>query len=238
MIDFHTHCLPGIDDGAADTDEALALLEDTVRQGIYTVAATPHFYRGERTVSEFLARRDEALAALKAVSAERPELAPLRFLTGAEVLLREGISREDLRPLCLQGTDILLVELPFMAAPYWLTDELEEIVLGQRLTVMFAHVNRYRAWYSTDKIRNLLELPDVIVQLNGEAFDDGAGYRHLRHWLPEPERLVFGSDMHHPKERPQNLQAAEKRMSRDRAGRAWLQLSAACEKEILNNVRV
>ena len=235
MTDFHTHCLPGIDDGAADLDEALALLEDTVRQGIHTVATTPHFYLGQQTVPEFLARRDAALATLETALHEQPEFASLRLLTGAEVLLREGVSRVDLRPLCLQGTDILLVELPFMTAPYWLTDELEEIAFGQRLTVMLAHVNRYRTWYSAKEIRNLLELPDVIVQINGEAFADGAKYRHLRHWLPEPERLVFGSDMHHPHRRPQNLQAAENRMGRDRTGRVWLELAAACEREILNS---
>src|SRR5213076_1212809 len=42
MLDLHCHILPGVDDGAASLEEALAMARFCVRDGITHVAATPH----------------------------------------------------------------------------------------------------------------------------------------------------------------------------------------------------
>lgn len=42
MIDLHAHILPGIDDGPAAAQDALALLEAVRADGVVTIAATPH----------------------------------------------------------------------------------------------------------------------------------------------------------------------------------------------------
>ena len=146
IIDFHAHCLPHMDDGAADIATAVNMLTEAGRQGVSTVVATPHFYLGQETASSFLERRQAAREALRPhLPADAPHLVP-----GAEVLLREGISRLDLHPLCIEGTDCLLAELPFMQPPYWLYEELENIVYGQQLTLILAHVDRYMPWYSSN----------------------------------------------------------------------------------------
>ena len=46
MIDIHTHCLPGIDDGPATAEEALMMLRLFVAEGVRHVVATPHAYPG------------------------------------------------------------------------------------------------------------------------------------------------------------------------------------------------
>lgn len=46
MIDFHSHILPGIDDGSKSTEESLEMLDMLRAQGVDTVAATPHFTPG------------------------------------------------------------------------------------------------------------------------------------------------------------------------------------------------
>ena len=43
MFDFHSHVLPGLDDGSANLEESIALLESSREQGIEAVVATPHF---------------------------------------------------------------------------------------------------------------------------------------------------------------------------------------------------
>jgi protein-tyrosine phosphatase len=45
MLDLHCHILPGVDDGAASLDEALAMARFCVRDGITHVVATPHCHR-------------------------------------------------------------------------------------------------------------------------------------------------------------------------------------------------
>lgn len=42
MIDLHSHILPGIDDGARDLAEALAIARSMAEDGVRIVAATPH----------------------------------------------------------------------------------------------------------------------------------------------------------------------------------------------------
>ena len=41
--DIHSHCLPGIDDGAKDWDTAMQMLRASWDSGVRTVIATPHY---------------------------------------------------------------------------------------------------------------------------------------------------------------------------------------------------
>ncbi len=228
LTDFHSHLLPAMDDGARDTDTALEMLRRSAQQGVDTVCATPHFYWGEDTVDTFLERRTAAVERLSPHLTE--ELPALRL--GAEVLVREGISRLDLRPLCLEGTSVLLVELPFMRAPYWLVEELESVVYDQSLTLMLAHLDRYMPWYSAKSLEPLLDLPDTIVQLNSESLTDRRALRGLVKWLPEHPRLVLGSDMHDLRHRAPDWERMVQTLSRHRTGRDWLARAEATADEI------
>ena len=192
------------------------MLSASAAQGVHTVVATPHFYRSEETIASFLQRRSQAVQRLEGHIPEG-----MTLVLGAEVLLQKGLSKRDLRDLCIQGTSRILIELPFMPPENWVYEELENIALDQRLDVILAHVDRYMVWYSRDKIASIMDFPGVSVQLNGEAFLDAATFRALRRWLPQPKRLVFGSDMHHIDRRQPNLGEAYKSLSRKSLGRHW-----------------
>lgn len=218
VLDFHTHCLPGMDDGAEDVDMALRMLRTSQEQGVNTLIATPHFYLGREDMDEFLERRAACAVALR----EKMSPSDPRLLLGAEVLVREGISELDLRPLCIEGTDLLLLELPFMHSPAWLYDEIENISLGQRLTVVLAHLDRYVPWYTKSEMEHMADMPGLIIQLNAEAVLSRRCFRFLRKWIPGGYPLVLGSDMHNETTRPPLIKEARRCMSRSRVGRAWL----------------
>lgn len=42
MRDIHCHILPGVDDGARDLDESLAMLEAAKQAGVTSIVCTPH----------------------------------------------------------------------------------------------------------------------------------------------------------------------------------------------------
>ena len=42
LIDLHCHLLPGVDDGALDLEDSVAMARRAQREGIGTVCATPH----------------------------------------------------------------------------------------------------------------------------------------------------------------------------------------------------
>ena len=56
MIDFHTHILPHLDDGAKNTAMAVEMLGAEKAQGVTTVLCTPHYY-GKRYPDKFLFRK-------------------------------------------------------------------------------------------------------------------------------------------------------------------------------------
>lgn len=217
--DFHTHCLPGVDDGAADIQTAMAMLRASAQQGVKRVVATPHFYIGQQSGEEFFRERQRAYEDIRPYLDETmPEV-----LLGAEVLIREGISRYDLSSLCLQGTNVLLVEMPFMRPPVWLYDELEKIATRQNLILMYAHLDRYLPWYSHGDFDMLMDMPDSIMQVNAHSVADKKYFGSLCRHLPITRRMVMGSDMHNMAEREPCIAAAVKVLSKNRIGREWLE---------------
>ena len=217
--DFHSHVLPGMDDGAANVAMAMAMLQSSAKQGVETVVATPHFYIGQHNAPTFIKDRKAAYEQLRPHLTE--ELPQIRM--GAEVLIREGISRYDMRPLCLEGTDILLVEMPFMAPPCWVLEELERLVDRQGLTLMYAHLDRYLSWYSHSDFEMLMDLPGSIMQVNADSIADKKYFGSLCRHLPETRRMVLGSDMHNMDHRSPRMAQAVKVMSKNRIGRLWLE---------------
>ena len=56
VTDFHSHILPGMDDGSADVAQSLEMLTLQKRQQIGRVVATPHFYPRHDDPEKFLAQ--------------------------------------------------------------------------------------------------------------------------------------------------------------------------------------
>jgi protein-tyrosine phosphatase len=80
MLDLHCHILPGVDDGAASLEEALAMARLCVRDGITHVTATPHCHRFLRLL------RADILPHVARFDAELSRAGvPLTVLPGSEV---------------------------------------------------------------------------------------------------------------------------------------------------------
>lgn len=143
MIDFHNHLIPGVDDGAADADEAAAALAEFRAQGVRTVVATPHvngsLTASPQAIGERLAELDAGWAALQGVAAAEPEM---RVLRGAEVMLdAPSVDLSDPR-LRLAGTPFALVEFPFMMVPPNAGRALFDLKM-RGWTPVLAHPERY-----------------------------------------------------------------------------------------------
>ena len=87
MIDLHCHILPGLDDGPATLDDAVAMARGAVADGIKTLVATPHVFDGRYEVQA--GPRDAALAALRRRLAE--EGIALEVLPGSDCHLHEHL---------------------------------------------------------------------------------------------------------------------------------------------------
>ena len=114
-VDFHSHILPGVDDGSKSVEESLELLRMEAQQGIRHVLATPHFYASHDTPERFLKRRAAAWEKLRAAMANEPGLPEVTL--GAEVYYFNGISDSDvLKELTIGKKRFILIEMPL---PPW-----------------------------------------------------------------------------------------------------------------------
>lgn len=204
MIDFHSHILPGIDDGSKDVSESLLLLTRLQEQGITTVVATPHFYANEQSVEKFLQRRGAAYASL----ADKREPAMPQLRLGAEVLYYNGISRlQGLDSLCIEGTRLLLLELPFTRWSSTVLQEVLEITNTMGMTVVLAHVERYMRFQRPGVLDELLR-NGVIMQVNASYFAERVTRRRALRLLAEGAIHLIGSDCHGVRNRPPRMDEA------------------------------
>ena len=202
IIDMHCHILPGVDDGARDVETSLAMLEASRAQGVQYMVATPHFYATRDRVDTFLDRRREAWETLKSrIGADYPGI-----VLGAEVAFFRGISRaERLEALKIEGTDCLLLEMPFRPWSEDDVDEVSEILEKRGYTIILAHIERYLAMRgNADYIGNLLELP-VLAQINAESLLDWRQRGKLIKMVRNGQVHLLGSDCHGIHHRPPNL---------------------------------
>lgn len=207
VADFHSHILPGIDDGSASVDESLAMLRAAWEQGITRMVATPHFYAHMDTLPGFVQRRQEAWARLHKAMAGSSNLP--RVHLGAEVYYFPGIGDcESLEPLALRDTPYILIEMPMAKWTDSMYRDLEGIYRKQGLIPIVAHVDRYLSPLRTRGIpERLAELP-VLVQANASFFLRLSTRGMALRMLKNGRIHLLGSDCHNMDSRPPCLGGA------------------------------
>lgn len=213
FVDFHTHVLPGVDDGSRSLKESIALLKLEAEQGITRVVATPHFYPQHDSPERFLSCRSEAEARLREELEKHPGLPEL--VVGAEVYFFHGISETDVLPeLTIGENRCILIEMPYGPWTDSMYRELENIYVKRDLIPIVAHVDRYISRFRTFGIpRRLAELP-VMVQANAEFFLDRSTASMAIRMLKEDRIHLLGSDCHNMKTRKPNLEEALERIQK------------------------
>lgn len=202
IIDFHSHILPGIDDGSKNVQTSLEMLRRSAAQGIENIVATPHFYALQDRIGRFLQRRQDALEALL------PELTPDMpdIYLGAEVAFFPGISTaEQVSELVIQGTNALLLEMPFRPWSQSDVDEVEALMERRGFQIVLAHLDRYCSIRGNKQyISQLFELP-VTVQINAESLLDWRQRGKILKLFRSQQAQMLGSDCHGIHHREPNL---------------------------------
>ncbi len=199
LVDFHSHILPFMDDGAKNDSIGESMLVMLLGQGIHTVYATPHFIPSMESIDSFLLRRDRAYTKLQTTKAPLPEIK-----LGAEIRVDYGISELDLSALALRDTRALLLELPVGSFSHALSKEIFQICNKDFYIPIIAHIDRY-SLYKKEDYNVLAELPDVVFQINISSLSTFRG-RHLAHKLiRQGNRVLFSSDCHNITSRPPNF---------------------------------
>lgn len=199
-IDFHTHILPGMDDGAETVQQSIKMLRILRKQGVDRVALTPHFYAHRESVDSFLDRRQTAFEQLqKAIGHEKMP----RLLLGAEVSLECDLEEVGgLEKLCLQDTPYLMLELPihYHYMP-WMLENALSLCNANHTLPMLAHIDRYIGIYTDEHLENIVMDSDALVQINTSSLLHHAIRKKVLTWIKSGRPVILGSDAHNTSSR-------------------------------------
>lgn len=217
MIDLHTHILPGIDDGARDTETSLELLRMEKAQGVDRVVLTSHFYRDREDAKTFLGRRQRALARLEAAADRLPaeERAALpKWELGAEVAWLPNLAdREELAELCLGESRYFLLELPCTPWSDQMIHQIYDLLSRGEYTPVIAHLDRYWSDQRPEHITELLRM-GVPIQVSAGILLKPFARRKALQMIGRGQVHLLASDCHSLQHRPPNLGAAMEVVSR------------------------
>jgi protein-tyrosine phosphatase len=213
MVDIHSHILPGLDDGARDWDQTLAMCQMALSDGITTMVATPHILAEvfENTPEGIRERFEELQKRM-----ER-EVMGLTTLPGSETHLDLRIL-DWLKDGSLQTLNrgrYLLLELPTTVFPPGLDRFLDRLLEGGIIPVI-AHPERNLGVQADPNKLYPLVQRGVLAQVTAQSLTGEFGRQagrcadillrcHLCH--------VIATDAHSTTGRPPRLQAGVEKAS-------------------------
>jgi len=215
--DIHCHCLPGIDDGPSNTSESIELCRALVRDGIGTVAATPHqlgrfdTYNDASRIRESVHKMNEKL---------NEAGIDLKIVPGADVRVDERICellKKDKIMTLGDGHRYLLLELPaeIMINIELLLTELEQL----DVSVIISHPERYRMVAKEPQtIEGWLEEHPVTLQITaGSLLGDFGSTAEQAAWcfLQQGWAQIVATDAHNVHERRPCMSAAFERIAHE-----------------------
>ena len=196
-LDFHSHILPGLDDGAVDIDDAVALVSAMKDWGFERLTCTPHitnkFRNTPHTIRKAFDELQEALY-LQNVLIDMKMSAEYRLVpeTWPEVLEKNWLMPIEDR--------FILMELPiFNPEDIGALKPLEEFkkVISLGLTPLLPHPERY-FYLSKKELMSYLEA-GVKIQSNYGSLAGLYGkeaYDNVKALIEEDVVSYYGTDMH------------------------------------------
>lgn len=233
MVDFHTHILPYIDDGAKDADMSIGLLKMEQEQGVNCVLLTPHYY-GKQSLEDFLEKRKKGFESIKDNIPKG-----LQTRLGAEVLLT-GINDPNDETICtlaIENTKYVLIEMPFQRWRESLLDRIANFIEETGYTPIIAHVERYVEALKNPAILTYLAELGCLIQVNASAFLDKRMKRFAFALLKKGLVHCIGTDAHNLDTRTVDYAEAKNVICKKKLEAEW-NATQWCMQKILNDEKV
>lgn len=201
-VDIHTHILPGVDDGAEDMSQALAMVRMAYKNGTRTLFLTPH-YRGryKKNDPQRLSETFDFFCEMV-----KQELPGMKLYLGNEIYYeQEAPDRLSAkRILSMNGSRYCLLEFQPGSLRSQIVIGVSEMVRNGFVPII-AHAERY-AIFRKDKtlVDEVLEI-GALIQLNADSIMGKHGLGVLmfcKKLLKEQKAHFVASDAHNEKDRP------------------------------------
>ena len=198
--DFHSHILPGLDDGAQDITNSLILIRGLMSIGYTKLIGSPHVIADTyRNSSETIL---PALELLK--QACKDQHIEIELGAAAEYMLDDcflNLLRTNTPLLTIDGK-LLLTELSY-ATPTGNLHEIAFEMITNNYKPILAHPERYFYYHDNYEIYYTLKEYGFLFQVNLLSLVGyyGKAVAKAAHWLFEQKIVDFvGTDMHHDRQ--------------------------------------
>ena len=217
FVDCHSHVVPSGDDGAATVEDGLSLCHSAARHGTAVLFGTPHVW------PHFTLTADRELEVRSAFERMRRR-ADLDLRLGFELTPTRALLREDPGRYALEGTDRVLMEVPF-TGPADLVFAMAAHVEAAGLQPVIAHPERTEAVLDDPGIAGELAARGWAVQVNPTSLTGrhGPEIEELGWLLVETGTATVVASDGHRTTRPAHLDDAY-RLARRRLGERALSL--------------
>lgn len=198
MIDFHTHILPNIDDGARNIEETIELVQEAQKVGFEAIISTSHYMEGyyETNVPE----REMWINVIYQKLQE--ENLNMKLYLGNEVYLSENLVsllREG-KACTINDTSYVLFEMPLNIEPMNMYNVIYEMI-QHKLVPVLAHPERYTFIQQEPEIVAELIEKGVLIQSNYASILGYYGKKAqvmVKKFLQSNMVHFLGSDVHRP----------------------------------------
>ncbi|MDA7746953.1 capsule biosynthesis protein CapC [Psychromonas sp.] len=211
MIDLHSHILPGIDDGARTIEDSIALIQQSIENGVSKIMATPHSNIGtfdndlsgiKQVFNELCLKISELDIKVELAFAAEVRICP-------EIML---LAKKQQLPFLGQyeGKNLLLLEFPDSHIPPG-SEKFVSWLLAHNICPLIAHPERNRdLWQHPYLINEFVHL-GCLLQITAASLLGSFGQKSQQlawQYLDLDLVHLVASDMHNLKRRPNRMAEA------------------------------
>lgn len=195
--DMHSHLLPGLDDGAKNTEESLSLIRQLVALGYTKLITTPHIMSGM-----YYNDADTIMPALDQLRKDVEQAGiTVELDAAAEYLMDDYFDSlvDEKVPLLTINGQYILVEFPFVALPMNYRTIFFKLKMAGHEPIL-AHPERYAYLHGDLDFYHELYEAGVVLQVNILSLHGyyGSKVQRMAQQLLEAGLVAFtGTDLHH-----------------------------------------
>ena len=172
LIDIHNHILNGIDDGASNLEESIAMANIASMDGIDVIVTTPHDrdVLDRHSIDKLVTIKETLELSLKQHNV------PLKLIIGMENHMELNLIErvKHGRSLPIEGTNYILVELPFDFYPYY-TNEVLNSIQNMGLLPIIVHPERNVAIQTDISLVHSLIRAGFFIQVDSGSIEGSFG---------------------------------------------------------------